>query len=379
MAEASVDLGAKIKQAGSCNAMRRRAPDKPWKFFAGASWKPPAACVVSGLMALTTVASPCWSAEPNARNQASIADTVILPPHDGNVEDERSSAAFLLQALGKLGLKRLDHLGIVDAAVDADGCMAPPLVAQSPDGHSPALELLADMLRRRGVVVTVIPGNAVQSIDAADQKRVHALKGAFNLSFSDGPGRWFATKAQMIACAKVDPDDGRATGKAHAPLAAMLAALHQDAVLAVGESEAQSKGATWNIIEGELSGSGKNLDAAQSSAKIAAMLVLKDGSTPWSGEANAEGSLRPPLDAQAVARLKAYMEDEMRKLEAYRTAHPGADQPPDNITHGAFNAIASGDLDESPKGSTLGPSAYGTLQAAAGRLVDRLQPALPGK
>ncbi len=346
-------------------------------------WRISAACVVGGMVAFAASALPCSAAEPNARNQASVADTVILPSRDDNIDDERKSTVALSQVLRKSGLDRLDHLGIIDATVDADGCMAAPLSARYPETggnrHSLAVDALMDILRRRGVVVTLIPGNAVQAADAADQKRAQAVKGSFSLSFGEGSGRWFATKAEMIACTAVDTDSDRENGKAHAPLAAVLAALHQDIVLAVGESQAESKGATWNIIEGALGSSDNGLDAGHSSARITATLVMKDGSTPWSGETNAEGGLRPPLDAQAVAKLQTYLEDELRELAAYRAANPGTEEPPKILSHDIFDAIANGTLDEAPDGSTLGPSAHATLQAAAGRLVDQLQPVLPAR
>ena len=323
-----------------------------------------------GVGALT----PCWSAEREAKNQASAAQTVILPASDDAGRTDRSSLTR------SLGGARLTRIAIVDASVDPDGCMAAPLAARYPGpasrDRSAALEVIAAALRDRGVTVDILAGADVQATDTAAQARLKQLKGSYSLSFGDGAGRWFATRAEMVACAQVDPDDDRRR-RPHAALAATLAALHQDVVLAVGDGEASSKGPSWNIIEGELSSSGKSLDSGTSSAKVAATLVFEDGSVPWSGEASAQGALRSPLDEQAVAGLKAYMEGEMRKMEAYREAHPGADGPPPEIDAHVFDAIASGDLEQAPVGSTLGPSASATLQAAIDRLLGQLRPVLP--
>ncbi len=322
-------------------------------------------------------ATPCWSAGQEAKNQATAAQTVILPANDDAGGTARPSLAR------SIGDGRLTHVAIVDASVDPDGCMTAPLSARYPEPASgqrtAALEAIATTLRDRGVTVDLVAGGDLQAIDAAGQARLKGLKGSYRLSFGDGAGRWFATRVEMVACAQVDADEDQHRRRPHAALAAMLAALHQDVVLAIGESEASSKGPSWNIIEGELSSSGKSLDSGTSSAKVAAMLVLKDGSVPWSGEATAEGALRSPFDEQAVASLKAYMEGEMRKMEAYRVAHPDADGPPPGLDEHVFDAIASGDLEQAPIGSTLGPSAAVTLQAAVDRLLDQLWPVLPGE
>ena len=318
--------------------------------------------------------APARAGQRYPRNQASVADTVILPA-DG--DDGAGEVASLEQAMKAGGLRRLDHVGIVDATVDANGCQSAPLTARdtSPRTHSEGLEAVADSLRRRGVTVTVISGQDVRAVDAAAQARARAAKGSFHLTFDAEPGRWLASKTDLEAC--------RGTGRAghgstpHLLLAAMLAALHQEIVLAVGESQSSSKGADWNVIEGALSSSGKSLDAGTSQATIAATLVLENGSTPWSGEAHARGALKPPLDRQSVARLQAYMEAELRAMAAYRAAHPGAKEPVDREAEATFNSVASGNLDQAPEGATLGPSASATLLAAADRLVEQLRPMLP--
>ena len=322
---------------------------------------------------LVSAGTPARSGQRYARNQASAADTVILPATD---DDGAGAVASLEKALKTGGLQRLDHVGIVDAAVDADGCQGAPLSVReaSPGHHSEGLEAVADALRRRGVMVTVISGQDVQAVDAAAQGRIRAAKGSFHLTFDADAGRWLASKADLMAC------NGGGRGRLGAPhplLAAMLAALHQDVMLAVGESRSGSKGADWNVIEGALSSSGNSLDAGTSQATVAATLVLADGSIPWSGEAHARGALRPPLDRQSVARLQAYMEAELRRIEAYGAAHPGAKEPVDPEAEATFNSVASGNLEQAPEGATLGPSAGATLQAAAHRLVEQLRPILP--
>ena len=166
---------------------------------------------------------------------------------------------------------------------------------------------------------------------------------------------------------------------AHAPLAAVLAALHQDVILALAASQSESKGADWNVIEGALSSSDNSLDAGTSQATVLATLVQKNGITLWSGEVHARGDLRPPLDRQSVVRLQTYMDGELRKMKAFRDAHPDAKEPVDHQYEQTFNSIASGNLEEAPEGTSIGPSARVTLQAAAERLVDQLRPILPTK
>ena len=326
-----------------------------------------AASLVSG-------GTPARSGQRYPRNQASAADTVILPAAD---DDSGGAVASLKKAVKANNLQRLEHVGIVDATVDADGCQSAPLTVRdvSPGHHSEGMEAIADALRRRGVMVTIISSQEVQAVDDAAQSHVRAAKGSFHLTFDADAGRWLAGKADLMAC------NGRGNGglgsTPHPLLAAMLAALHQDIVLAVGESQSGSKRADWNVIEGALSSSGNSLDAGTSQAMVAATLVLADGTTPWSGEAHARGALRPPLDRQSIGRLQAYMEAELQKMETYRAAHPGAKQPVDREAEATFNSVASGNLDQAPEGATLGPSASATLRTAADRLVEQLQPVLP--
>ena len=338
--------------------------------------RPVARRIVISLV-LTASGSAGWAAEPRARNQASAADTIILPAATGDGAHDATSRASLLQAVKGVGLQRLDHVAIIDASVDPDGCMAAPLSPNRSGGHSEGLDVVAEALRHRGITVTIISSRDVQAVDLADQNRIQAIKGSFQLSFGEATGRWLATKAEMTTCMRSGGD--RQEQAAHPPLAAMLAALHQDVVLAINDSEAMSKGTRWNIIEGALSSNGNSLDAGTSQASVSATLVLKNGATPWTGEAHARGALRPPLDRRSVGKLDAYMEGELRKMDAYRAAHPGAKEPPDQPVAKTFDAITSGDLDQAPEGTTLGPSARATLQAAADRLIDQMRPILPAR
>ncbi len=335
--------------------------------------------VEGSIVALALIAAPCASAEPQARNQASTADTLILPAQDRDATNA-SDSKLAAQMHRKIGVERLASIALVDADVDPDGCMTAPLAAGSvgDNRRREGMEALAAALRRRGVVVTVLSSDAVRLVDQAEQRRVRAIRGSSSLAFGEGEGRWFATKAELVACARVDPDEPRHKSLSHPALAAELAALHQDVVLAVNDSKAESKGPSWNVIEGVLSSDGKSLDAGTSSAKVAATMVLKDGSVAWKGEGLAEGRLRPPLDAQAFGKLKAYMEGEFRMMAQYRTAHPASDRMPP-IDEEAFDAIVSGDLDHAPAGSTLGPSVDATVQAAAERIVDQLRSVLPSR
>ena len=323
-------------------------------------------------------ATDCWSAEPRPRNQASAADTLILPAGKGDAEAGGGSGATLLRALRAMGRNRLDHVGIVAATVDEDGCTSAPLQPRSlsvDDGKpDDGLEALTQALRRKGVQVTMIPAQDIQAIDDADQKRIEAMKGSFNLQTVEGGGRWFATRADLVACMS-----GRQRRAAHAALKAMLAALDQDVVVVVEESQSETKGPYWNMVEGLINSDGKSFYAGASHAAVAATLVIGDGTILWSGKASAQGVLRPPLDAQALGVLEAYMSGQIAKLEAYRKAHPDADasEPPDGVLDPSFNATADGNLEEAPEGATLGPSAEATIQAAAGRLAEQLKAVLP--
>ncbi len=128
------------------------------------------------------------------------------------------------------------------------------------------------------------------------------------------------------------------------------------------------------MIKGVLSSTGQDLDPASSSAYIAATLALKDGSVPWSGDATAEGALRPAVAEAAQMKLKAFFITELRKMATYRQVHPDVDDPSPALDEGVFNAVAAGDLQAAPAGSTLRPSTAATIQAAAARLVDQLRP-----
>ena len=326
-----------------------------------------------GAMAVTA----CWSAEPHPRNQASAVDTHILPPEQGD-EAGGGSGATLLRALRATGRTRLDHVGIVAATVDADGCTSAPLQPRSlpANGGRPgdSVEALTRALRRKGVQVTVIPAQDILAIDDADQKRIEAMKGSFNLQTFQGGGRWFATRSDLVACMP-----GRQGRAAHAALKAVLAALRQDIIVVVEESQAESKGPHWNMVEGLINSDGESFFAGVSRATVAATLVTGNGMMPWSGKASARGVLRPPLDGRALGVLKAYMGGEIAKLEAYRKAHPdaGAGEPPDGLLDPSFNATADGNLEETPEGATLGPSAEATLQAATDRLAEQLNAVLP--
>lgn len=319
----------------------------------------------------------CWSAEPGPRNQAGAADTLILPPEHGD-EAGGGSGARLLRALRATGQTRLDHVGVVAAIVDADGCTTAPLQPRSPpanDGRpGDGVQALAQALRRKGVQVAIIPAQDILAIDNADQKRIQATKGSFNLQTFQGGGRWFATRADLVACMS-----GRQGRAAHAALEAVLVALRQDVIVAVEESQAESKGPHWNKVEGLMNSDGKSFYAAASSATVAATLVTRNGMMPWSGKAYARGVLRPPLDGQALGVLEAYMGGEIAKLEAYRKVHPdaGAGEPPDGLLDPSFEAVADGNLEEAPEGATLGPSAEATFQAAADRLAEQLKAVLP--
>lgn len=303
--------------------------------------------------------------ELSIKNQASATDTIILPPPSVDNDPPPPPPVTLLPALRAAGVARLDRVAVIDADVDPDGCMAPPLAARHDDLGVP---VLADALREHGVAVTIVSSAAADTIDTTAQRRLAGVKGNYSLAYDQGPRRWFATRAELVACAHVDPEEN-STRRPHAALAAVLAGIHQDAVLAVTESSAESKGPRWNIIEGELSSDGRSLDEATSFATIAATLVLADGRVAWSGKADAQGALHPPLDAEAIARLRTFMEAFLRRMQTYREAHPGADKPPPDLDEAAFNAVTSGDLAHAPAGTTLGPSASATLRAAANRLL----------
>ncbi|WP_174302073.1 hypothetical protein [Caulobacter sp. S45] len=313
-------------------------------------------------------------AEPSApKNQASVADTVILPPSEAIVEDMPPSTRPVL-AREATASPHLRHLALIAARVDPDGCMQAPLTPGADDRATASLETLRAALVRAGVEVTLLPAAAVERVDAAQQRHVQAIKGAFKLSYGQAPGRWFATRAEMAACARVDPNEDAHRRAPHAELAAMLAALHVDAVLGVDDLTTEAKGPRWNIIEGALSSSGQDLDPATSSASLSATLALKDGSVPWRGDATADGALRPAVAEAAQAKLKAFFTTQLTMMAVYQKAHPDADDPPPGVDEAAFNAVVGGELQVAPAGSTLGPSMAATLQAAAGRLADQLRP-----
>ncbi len=313
-------------------------------------------------------------AEPRApKNQASVADTVILPPSEARVEDMPPSTRPVL-AREATASPHLHHLALIAARMDPDGCMQAPLTPAADERATGSLEALRAALVRAGVEVTLLPAAAVERVDAAQQRRVQSIKGALELSYGQAPGRWFATKAELVACARVDPNEDAHRRAPHAELAAMLAALHVDAVLAVDNLTTEAKGPRWNMIEGALSSSGQDLDPATSSASLSATLALKDGSVPWRGNATADGALRPAVAEVAQAKLKAFFTIQLRMMTVYHLAHPDADDPPSGLDDAVFNAVLGGNLQVAPAGSTLGPSAAATLQAAAGRLADQLRP-----
>ncbi len=319
-------------------------------------------------------ATSATRAEPRApKNQASAADTLILPPSEAMVEDMPPSPKPVRASVANAA-PHLEHLALIAARVDPDGCMQAPLTPGTDERATAILEALQAALVQAGVEVTLLPAAAVEGVDAAQQRRVQTIKGAFELSHGQAPGRWFATKAELVACARVDPAEDAGRRPPHAELAAMLASLHVDAVLAVDDLTSEAKGPRWNMIEGELSSSGRDLDPATSSASLSATLALKDGSVPWRGDAKAEGTLRPAVAEAAQARLKAFFTAQLGMMAAYHQAHPDADNPPPGLDEAVFNAVVGGDLQGAPTGSTLGPSTAATLQAAAGRLADQLRP-----
>ena len=309
---------------------------------------------------------------PAPKNQASAADTIILPLNEGTVEDGQRSPK-----MGRASVSvpsHLDHLALIAARVDQDGCMRAPLAPTEDERATAGLDALRATLVRAGVRVTLLPEMMVEKLDAAAQRRVRGIKGAFNLSYGQDPGRWFATRAELVACGPTDIDEDAHRRAPHAALAAMLAALHVDAVLAVDDVKADAMGPRWNVIKGALSSAGQDLDPAVSSASLSATLVLKDGSVPWSGDASAEGALRPVIAEAAQMKLKAFFNIQLGKTAAYRQAHPSADNSPPGLDGAVCNAIVGGDLQTAPTGSTLGPSKVATLQAAAERLVGQLRP-----
>ena len=344
----------------------------------------------------TTTGTP----EPKAKNQAKAADTIFVPPDYGtttmvvNGKEESTTETDapdpkdlqrLRDELKKAGLGGLTHLALVDAEVDADGCMAAPLTARldyarigrngpSVMGPSDSLLLMADLLRAHGITVTVLQGAQVEAMDRAEQARLKPLKSSYSVSFSEGRDRYFATAAERNACLPGREKEGAP----HPALAAALAALHQDAVLAIQQESAESQGPRVNIIEGALSSSGKDFDEPKSQAEVSATLVLKNGQQVWGGKKYGSGKLTPAVEEATMKMVATYIKTWMARMEAYHKAHPKVEEMPAELDDKNADAIFGGKLEQSPDGTTLGPSIFATRKGVVAILYAQFGPALGG-
>lgn len=346
---------------------------------------------VSSVCALPPQSTSSSVAEPHAKNQASAADTVILPPEEHTDKAlNQETISHLQSALKNAGLNSLRSLALVDGTIDEDGCEEAPITASrsysihhtshtASTQYSLAVQALADQLQAHGFTVTVLHRSDLMDADNAEQARLAASKGGgYSAQFGNSKARLFPSNEERSLCLHiVTPGSPEAAARwkvKHPALQRQMAALHQDAILVVEQDSVDNRGASWNIMDEELSSSGDGVNKPRSSAKVEATLVLKDGTVPWSGEAIAEGALRPPLDQEAVSKLKTFMEAKLTEWKKEQEAHP--DEDPTANDKSGFDAIASGKLEEAPDGSTLGPSEWATVRAATQRLYEQFAPGL---
>ncbi len=177
---------------------------------------------------------------PALKNRARAANPVVLPPSEA-VVDEMQPSPRPVRASGVVS-PHLGRLALIAASVDPDGCMRAPLDPSEDERATVDLESLQSALVRAGVAVTLLQPAVVGRAEAAEQRRVQAIKGAFELSYGQDFGRWFATKAEPVASAKIDPGADAHRRAPHVALAAMLTALHVDAVLAVDDLTTRMQG-----------------------------------------------------------------------------------------------------------------------------------------
>ena len=354
----------------------------------------------SGLQAAPATGSPpTTTKEPPAKNQASPADTIILPPpeddspapQDGKDAEasapggrDLTSIKRIAAALETAGITGPPTIALVDALVDADGCQTAPLNATYVDQdtrspyqagrHSISVDALAGFFRAHGFAVTILSGSEVAAADTLAQKRLAAKKGTYQIQFGNSENRHFPTASDLLRCTKIlslsSPEAGSAWKVKHPAMLRQMTALRQNVVLAVAETDSESHGAKWNIMEQELSSTGNGLDKPRASAQLSAKLILRDGSIPWSGETSAESALRSPVEEAALRQLTTYLQAKIRET----TAQP--DTPTSEGEDRAVDAIAAGDLAQAPEGTTLGPSLWKTKMATAERLYDQIGPAL---
>ncbi len=214
------------------------------------------------------------------------------------------------------------------------------------------------MLRARGYTVTLLPGVKLNEDDKEEQERLSTMKNSYSLKYSGGAGgeRWFATSAERRRCLANDEIAAFGTGTAwklpHPALAKRLSSLGQDAVLVVEKLTGESTGATINMF------SSSNA-LPKSRATVQASLALRSGSIAWTGEGQAEGALRPPVEQAALQKLHSFVDKAPEVPKGMSEAE----------MEQGFNATMEGDLEHAPTGSTLGPSLWATLVAATRRTI----------
>ncbi len=172
----------------------------------------------------------------------------------------------------------IGHLGIVSGEVDEAGCAAPPI--KPDDRAEPTVNALLKALKlhlAQSDRIDRVSHETILKLDTSEQEQLEKDPKNYSLQFGDGPVRQMS-RATFDRCKTFNP-------KGSSPeLAHVLQSLGYDAMLVVSEDLTSSP--TYMNFMGGAS------PEADSSDKIKATLLLRDGSTAWSGSTYAEVQFR---------------------------------------------------------------------------------------